>query len=174
MLRSIRMFHQKYIAHRHCCQKTALRIFHHLKMELAEVLLATILLGYMYNLCINVFWASRAPTDRVYLQRGSWGHPLFSKLFAVKKFLWRRIQANFLHLGSDFAFQIGLMACLLVCPVNWIRYALLVVYSASGVHHHVISSSASGLRLNKGISSQRLVYSRISSPVFKGHTWSIQ
>jgi hypothetical protein len=66
MLRSIRMFHQKYIAHRHCCQKTALRIFHHLKMELAEVLLATILLGYMYNLCINVFWASRAPTDRVY------------------------------------------------------------------------------------------------------------
>jgi hypothetical protein len=35
------------------------------------------------------------------------GQPLFSRLLDVRIFLCKRIQAKILHLGSDFAFQIG-------------------------------------------------------------------
>jgi len=108
------------------------------------------------------------------LHKGSWDHPLFAKLFAVNIFRCSKIHAKNLHFGSDLAFQIGVMDCLPACPTNWMRYALLVVYSPSEVHLQIISSSISGLRSSKLICSHRLAYSLNSVPECKGSTWLIQ
>ena len=108
------------------------------------------------------------------LHNGSWDHPLFSKLFAVNIFRCSKIHAKNLHFGSPFAFQIGVMDCLPAYRSNWMRYALLVVYSPSEVYLQIISSSISGLRSSKLISSHRLAYSLNSVPVCQGNTWLIQ
>ena len=73
------------------------------------------------------------------LQSVSCGQPLFAKLSAVKIFFWSRSQAKKRHFGSVLAFQIGWNNDVLVRPMNWIRYALFVVYSPLGVDRQMIS-----------------------------------
>jgi len=108
------------------------------------------------------------------LHNVSCGQPLFAKLSAVKIFFWRSSQAKKRHLGSVLAFQIGWNNDVLVRPMNWIRYALLVVYSPLGVQRQVISSSALTSRSCSWITSHKSTYSLISSPVVSGQTRSIQ
>ena len=104
----------------------------------------------------------------------SCGQPLFAKLSAVKIFFWSRSQAKKRHLGSVLAFQIGWNNDVLVRPMNWIRYALFVVYSPLGVHRQVISSSALVSLACSWITSHNSAYSLISTPVVNGRTRSIQ
>lgn len=99
------------------------------------------------------------------LHNGSCGQFLFSKLFAVRIFLWRSVHAKNLHFGSALAFQIGIIPILLKVPSNWMLYALLAVYSPSDVHLHVMVSSLLLSSWMDCISSHSKTYSLISSCV---------
>lgn len=83
------------------------------------------------------------------------------------------VQAKKRHLGSVFAFHIGIILSLLNVPSNCTRQALLVVYSPSAVRRQRISSCIVGSRLVSRVASQRVTYSTTSTCVFSGMMWSI-
>ena len=166
-----------------CLSKPALHFFHHPFRVVVTVVggrlptcsqlmsLSQLALVKMQSLhkCVGVSGSLLHSLHSV-----SCGQPLFAKLSAVKIFFWSRSQAKKRHFGSVLAFQIGWNNDVLVRPMNWIRYALFVVYSPLGVHRQVISSSALVSLACSWITSHNSAYSLISTPVVNGRTRSIQ
>lgn len=102
------------------------------------------------------------------LQIGSLVQLRLARLLAVRIFLCIKVQAKKRHLCSALALQIGINFNLLYPPSNWMRYALLVVYSPFDVHLQRIVSSLFSSNRTLLTSSQSATHSCISCGVCKG------
>jgi hypothetical protein len=72
------------------------------------------------------------------LHIGSFGQFRLIRLFDVRIFLCSNILTKNIHLGSAFAFQIGVSFSLLNVNWNWMQYVLLAVYSPSADIAHLV------------------------------------
>ena len=92
----------------------------------------------------------------------------------MRIFLCSNVHAKKLYFGSALAFHIGMIRSLLYDPSNWMRYALLDVYSPSAVKCHIMLSSLLASSWTCYTASHSRTYSWISAVDRIGVMWEIQ